>query len=343
MNKQEELVIPEKSFKELFLEFKDIIKYLKSKSIKVFFAAFIVGLIGFAYSYSIPVRYKSTILFIVDEEKSSGLAVSGLASQLGIDLGGGSSGTIFTGSNLMELMKTKLLVQKTLLKPISYKNSSISLIDYYNLKIANTNTLRFKINQNLNEINKSDLTSLQNLTSYLISECILVQLKNKKSIFLNLSVETKDEYFSKIFCEQLASVTTEYYIETRSRKARMNYEILSKQYDSINNELNYTLIKAGSRMDNIFNLNPSQLLKRQPIERNKINLTLNTSILTQIVQNLEMAKINLRRETPLIQIIEGTDFSTEKVVPDKLGLFFLCFFLTTIISYSYYLVLKFIQ
>jgi hypothetical protein len=240
-------------------------------------------------------------------------------------------------------MKTKLLVQKTLLKPISYKNSSISLIDYYNLKIANTNTLRFKINQNLNEINKSDLTSLQNLTSYLISECILVQLKNKKSIFLNLSVETKDEYFSKIFCEQLASVTTEYYIETRSRKARMNYEILSKQYDSINNELNYTLIKAGSRMDNIFNLNPSQLLKRQPIERNKINLTLNTSILTQIVQNLEMAKINLRRETPLIQIIEGTDFSTEKVVPDKLGLFFLCFFLTTIISYSYYLVLKFIQ
>jgi hypothetical protein len=57
MNKQEELVIPEKSFKELFLEFKDIIKYLKSKSIKVFFAAFIIGLIGFAYSYSIPVRY----------------------------------------------------------------------------------------------------------------------------------------------------------------------------------------------------------------------------------------------------------------------------------------------
>jgi hypothetical protein len=43
MNKQEKLVLPEKSFKELFLEFKDIIKYLKGKSKKVFFVAFIVG------------------------------------------------------------------------------------------------------------------------------------------------------------------------------------------------------------------------------------------------------------------------------------------------------------
>jgi len=343
MNKQEEFVIPEKSFKELFLEFKDIIKYLKGKSIKVFFVAFFVGLIGFAYSYSIPVKYKATMLFIVDEDKQGGgFAASGIASQLGIDLGGGT-GSVFSGANLMELMKTKLLVQKTLLRPIFYNNKNISLIDYYNIQIENGKTEKFKINQEVNEIKKADLSILKNLTSYLISKCITVELKNKKSIFINLSVETKDEYFSKMFCEQLASVTTEYYIETKSKKARINYNILSKQFDSISNVINFTLNNAGSTMDNVFNLNPSQLIKRQFVERNKLNLNLNTAILSQVSANLEMAKINLRRETPLIQIIEDTDFSTEKVVPNKLGLFFLCFFLTSIILYSYYLVLKFIQ
>ena len=43
---------------------------------------------------------------------------------------------------------------------------------------------------------------------------------------------------------------------------------------------------------------------RVPSQRRQVDVQANTAILNQLVANLELAKVSLRKETPLIQVID---------------------------------------
>ena len=69
----------------------------------------------------------------MEEDKGGGGGLGGamgLASSFGFDLGGGGGG-LFTSSNIIELMKSRLVVEKTLLNPVQIAGKEISLADYY--------------------------------------------------------------------------------------------------------------------------------------------------------------------------------------------------------------------
>ncbi|MBU2061975.1 MAG: lipopolysaccharide biosynthesis protein, partial [Bacteroidetes bacterium] len=56
--------------------------------------------------------------------------------------------------------------------------------------------------------------------------------------------------------------------------------------------------------DNTFNLNPALNVRRAPSSRRQVDVQANTAILTELVRQTEMAKVTVRNETPLIQIID---------------------------------------
>jgi uncharacterized protein involved in exopolysaccharide biosynthesis len=45
-------------------------------------------------------------------------------------------------------------------------------------------------------------------------------------------------------------------------------------------------------------------IMRTPTSKRQVDIQANTAILTQLVTNLEMAKVTLLKETPLVQIID---------------------------------------
>ena len=108
----------------------------------------------------------------------------------------------------------------------------------------------------------------------------------------------------------------DFYVETKSKKARNNVAILQRQADSIRNELNLAITGVATSTDNTFNLNPALNVNRVPSTKKQIDVQANTAILTQLVTNLEMAKVTLLRETPLIQLIDRPILPLKKV---KLG------------------------
>jgi uncharacterized protein involved in exopolysaccharide biosynthesis len=63
-------------------------------------------------------------------------------------------------------------------------------------------------------------------------------------------------------------------------------------------------------------LNPDLNVKRTPGTRRQVDVQANTAILTQLVAQLEMAKVSLRKETPLLQVIDAPILPLEK---EKLG------------------------
>jgi uncharacterized protein involved in exopolysaccharide biosynthesis len=93
--------------------------------------------------------------------------------------------------------------------------------------------------------------------------------------------------------------------------------ILQRQADSIRNELNQAITGVATYTDNTFNLNPALNVNRVPSTKKQIDVQANTAILTQLVTNLEMAKVTLLRETPLIQLIDRPTLPLKKDKPGK--------------------------
>jgi hypothetical protein len=110
--------------------------------------------------------------------------------------------------------------------------------------------------------------------------------------------------FAKYFTEALVKQVSDFYIETKSKKSRENMDILVRQTDSIRRELNGAITGVAVANDNTFGLNPAMNVRRAPSARRQVDVQANTAILTELVKQSELAKVTLRKETPLIQVID---------------------------------------
>ena len=136
--------------------------------------------------------------------------------------------------------------------------------------------------------------------------------KDKKVTIVAIEVNSEDELFSKIFCEAVANETSEFYIQTKSKKARMNTNILQKQADSVRSVLNNNITGVAREADNVFNLNPTLNVRSTNSKKIQVDVTANTEVLKQLIVQLELSKITLRKETPLIQLIDRPVLPLEK-------------------------------
>jgi uncharacterized protein involved in exopolysaccharide biosynthesis len=324
-----EQITDEISLKELIQKLGEWWKYLLSKWLLIVFFAVLGAGIGLLYAFIKKPEYKAVVTFALEDDKQVGGGLSGalgLASSLGIDLGT-SAGGAFSGANLIELIKSRRMVQKTLLTTNAYKDrnevlaNQLLVITKLNKKLANNSDIyknfSFPINSVQGQFSIQQDSVLFLLYEQLFEDNILsVTQKDKKVSIITVEVNSTNELFSKAFAENLVSNVSEFYIETKSKKAKNNVAILQRQADSIRNELNMAITGVAMTSDNIFNLNPALNVNRIPSTKKQIDVQANTAILTQLVTNLEMAKVTLLRETPLIQLIDRPTLPLKK---DKLS------------------------
>ena len=331
------------SLKELIQKIQEWIAYLKTQWKLIIGIAALGGIIGFVYASFQKPTYLATTTFVLEEDKGGGGGLGsamGLASSFGLDLGGGGGG-LFTSSNIIELMKSRLVVEKTLLNPVQVAGKEISLADYYIqinelkegwAKKPNLANISFPVNADRTKFSLQQDSILETISAELKKNSLSIEQKDKKITIISLTVKTENELFSKIFCEQLLSETSDFYIETKSKKSRLNVDVLQHQADSIRSELNNAITGVAVASDNVFNLNPAFNVKSSPSRSKQVDVQANTAILTQLVAQLELSKVSLRKETPLVQIIDRPILPLYK---EKLGIIlsvilgiFIAFFLT---------------
>jgi hypothetical protein len=313
MNK--EIPNDEISLKELLEKAKEWFSYLVSQWKVILLAGIVGASLGLYYSYSKKPIYTATLSFALEDEKSGGGlgGALGLASQFGLDLGGGG-GSIFTGSNLTELFKSRSMVEQTLLSPVASNDKSISLAEMY---IQNKGwrdkwsaNPKFKDIQFLPNVKRKYLSRVHDSILGVIYEDLSknglsVGQKDKKIAIITIDVSSTNELFAKYFTEALVKEVSNFYVTSKSKKARMNMDILERQTDSIRRELNGAITGVAVANDNTFMLNPALNVRRAPSARRQVDVQANTAILTELVKQTEMAKVTLRNETPLIQVIDS--------------------------------------
>lgn len=303
------------SLKELVQKVKLWYLYLLQKW-KIIFAAAILGSgLGLTYSLIKKPVYTATLSFALEDEKSGGGGLGsalGLASSLGLDLGGGG-GSVFTGSNLAELFKSRSMVEKTLLSEVKMDGKVMTLAEMYiqnnrwrdKWKDSQKNSkLEFLPNTNRNKFSRAQDSVMGKIYEDLSKDGLSVAQRDKKISIINIDVSSTNELFAKFFCEALAREVSNFYIATKSKKARNNMSILQRQTDSIRGELNGAITGVAVANDNTFNLNPALNVRRAPSARRQVDVQANTAILTELVKQTELAKVTLRKETPLIQVID---------------------------------------
>ena len=311
------------TLKEMILKGSEWFRYLKSKWLIIALVALVGAALGFWYATNQKPIYTASLSFALEEEGGGASAAAGLASQLGLDIGGASSGGAFKGANVLEIFKSRLIIQKALLEPVSLENNKQSLADLYIQ--ANEWRKGWKEKKNLKNIqfpvhvsNRSRIQDsiLGAIYDKLIKSELTVGQKDKKNSIINVDIKSKDELFAKQFTETLAVIVSDFYVETKSKKAKDNLAILERQRDSIRAALNSSLTGVAVSNDEVFGLNPALNVRRVPGIKKEVDVQANTAILTELVKQTELARINVRKETPLIQVIDKPILPLKK---EKLG------------------------
>jgi hypothetical protein len=331
----------EVSIKQLLITINQTWQYLKKRWMFIVVAGLIGSAIGFIYAQTRKPVYAAESTFVLEEANGNGLGqLAGLASVVGVSVGGNNSG-IFQGDNIIELYKSRLMIRKTLLTPIKGDNGNNELLIERYIKI---NKLREQWNENsqIKNINfnlpESKFTiKHDSLISQIIKDINTNYLKvdkpDKKLNIISVIVSSPDQLFSASFVNAIVDRVNTFYVQTKTKKSQQDINLLQFQADSVRNKLNSSISGSASAVDLNPNPNPSLQVLRVPSQKRQIDVSVNSAIYTEITKNLEIAKIQLRKETPLIQIIDSPILPLDNLKVRKgkamvIG-FLLCIFLST--------------
>ncbi|KEO73625.1 GumC domain-containing protein [Anditalea andensis] len=311
------------TFRELILRLQGWSEVFKRKW-KILVVFLIIGLIaGAAVSVFKKPIYIAETTFVLEESDMGGMggSMSGLASLVGINLGSlGSSNGLFSGDNIMELYRSDNMLSKTLLSPMNaVGDSGQLLINRY----ITFNKLDRKWR---NEVDFSAMDFAKNREMFSIKEDSVVKeiikeirksnlsvsKPDRKLSIIQVSIASKDQLFAKYFNEQLVENVNTFYYETKTKKTAENLSILQTQADSVRKILDRSLTDFASATDNVPNPNP--LVQRAMVESRKrqVDVQASSTVYSEIVKNLEIAKVNHRNNSPLIQIIDFPRFPLEE-------------------------------
>ena len=300
------------SVKGLIKNLLDWISFLLSKLKNILSLAFIFLVLILAYNYiKSPIHFARTS-FVLDSESSSNSIgdIASLASLAGINASSFiDSSSLFQIDNIQELYRSSSMLKKTLLTKYTFGNHTDILINKFGKeekidKKWNKLGVDFT-NQSLMEL-KSRLhdSVLMEAVKIIKEKYLFVDKPSRKTTILEIGFDHKNELLAKSFNENLVSIVNNFYFKTKTKKTGENLEILQRQADSVKNVLDKSILFLAEKDQSIPNPNPLTKVSLVPYQKALVDVQANGAIYQEIVTQLELAKVNHRNKTPLIQIID---------------------------------------
>lgn len=308
------------SLKELSQRFIGAKDYLKSKWLIIILIAVLCGLVGYLYADSKKAKFTAVTTFVLEGASSEG-SIGGLASMVGINVGGDG---VFQADNVLEIYKSRTMIEKTLLSPIERNGKTELIVDRY-ISFKGLKD-QWKERAELKNLTFKDDTIHTRLQDSILGEIVkdistnylFVDKVEKKPSIIKVKVEAPNEVFAKVFNDNIVQNVNDFYIHTKTKKSLENVTILQQKVDSVKAVLNNNIYSAAAVVDATPNLNPTRQVQRiAPMQRSQFSAEANKNILIELVKNLELSKISLRKETPLIQVLDTPVFPLEITTVSK--------------------------
>jgi hypothetical protein len=305
---------------------REVITYLKSQWWKLMLLGLLGGLAGFIYAKFQKPKYTAKLTFALAESGDKLGGIGSIASQFGLDLMGGGSAGAFSGDNLLELMKSRLLLEKTLLTAVDSAGKQKLLVNQYidfnrpkkpkPRKPEDPVPVYFNGNEEKQGFSLAQDSFLAKVATDFVKKNLQVAKMDKKLAIVSVTFTGDDEWFAKNFTQILTQNVTEFYIETKTGQMRKNVKMMEHKVDSVKQALGQAMYGVASEVDG------NQFLVRGvakvPQAKKQMDIQVLSMLYGELIKNLELSRTMMAKEQPLIQLIDQPRFPLERKKTSKL-------------------------
>jgi uncharacterized protein involved in exopolysaccharide biosynthesis len=270
-------------------------------------------------AFTTPKIYPATLTFMVNEDEGGGIGV----------LGGGAAGGKFNLDKILELSRTRKIMEEVILDKAPV-DGQVDLLANHIIRVNelhedwkksdNEKMHHFLFTQN----DKQKFTDLENAVLLNLygkmvgsegQEGILSTGYGKETGIMKIKTQSRSEDLSIALANKVYEKLSNYYIKKTIEKQQKTYEVILQKVDSIKHLLDSKQYALANFKDS----NRGLFTATAKVSETKLTqeVTALGMIYGKSLENLEMADFSLKIKTPFVQLIDAPVGPIEPVGKSK--------------------------
>tara|TARA_B100000282_G_scaffold76576_1_gene52808 strand:+ start:591 stop:1583 length:993 start_codon:yes stop_codon:yes gene_type:complete len=281
---------------DLILVLKKIYKSKKT----IIYISFLFAFIGIYVALTTPLKYNSSTVFITQNENSAGMALTGVASLVGLNLNPNMNGSEITSSMyplVAQSPKFKRLILQTIIDKKANLTLESFLIDNYKLK-----------GENIKNNSSIYVSELEEDCFEIVSQIIKVSV-NRKDGFITISTSMPIPEYAATLAVNAQDILQKIIIENKIESARQNLKFTENQLAQKKEQFDELQTKLSYFKDSNLNLVNSLIINEQ--DKLEAEFEIINAVVTELSKQVEAAKLQVNKDTPVFSTIK------EAVIPNK--------------------------
>jgi len=336
----------------------DLIELLKKIYLKKKFIikiSLLASLFGIVYALFQPNEFTSSTTFIPQLSsgvKTGGSSLSGLASLAGINIGSMESSSEFPPTLYPQVVNGVPFRVELLSNEITFNNELVAVKDYFLVNKTSFNILG-TIKKYTIGLPSLILSSFKDQKEYTNESKIYSISKEDERLFkilqnnLSLYINEKEGFITIAFTDNNKNVAAqitqisqnllqEKIIEFKNKSSKEMLDFALKQYSDKKESYEKLQDERAVFVDK--NINISSSLFQNKLSRLESEVNISESIVQQLASQVEQAKLQVNKDTPVFTTIKPVTIPYERSAPNRSLIVIVFAFLGLVLSAGYVLV-----
>ena len=309
----------------------DLIELLKTAwngRKQIIIISFIFVLIGVAAALLSPIVYSSSTTFINSQsESSSNSGLSGVASLVGINLGGISSGGDIPPTMYPQIAES-VQFKRSLLNSYIDEREQIKLEDF----LADQYAIEKSVTENSSRLFVSEY---ENELFKVVSSVVSISV-NKKDGFVTILANMPESEYAANTCINAREILQKTVIDNRIKSAKQKLEYSEKQLASKRIEFEEVQNKLAYFNDSNLNLVTSSVINQR--DKLEAEFQIINAVMIELSKQVEQRKLQVSEDTPVFSIIQEASMPVKRSSPKRREMVLLFGFIGLAASILYTLV-----
>jgi len=291
--------------------------------------SFVFAVIGVGAALLSPVIYSSSTTFLTsNSESTSSSGLGGVASLVGINLGGISSGNEIPASMYPQIGES-IGFKRALLKSFIDENKQVKLDDFLITQYGIEKTLNTQ-NKSKSFISRSE-DGLFNILNKIVSINV-----NQKDGFITISANMPESEFAANTCINAREILQKIVINNKIKSAKQKLEFSEGQLRSKRIEFEQIQNKLSYFNDSNLNIVTSSVINER--EKLEADFQIINAVIVELSKQVEQRKLQVSENTPVFSVIKEANMPVRRSSPKRTQMVLIFGFMGVILSSLYTLV-----
>ena len=309
----------------------DLIELLKTAwngRKQIIIISFVFVLVGVARALLSPIVYTSSTTFINSQtESSSSSGLSGVATLVGINLGGMSSGSEIPATMYPKIGES-IEFKRALLDSYIDEKQQIKLEDF----LADYNAVEKSVTENNNKL---FISQYEDELFNVINDVISISV-NQKDGFVTILANMPESEYAANTCINAREILQETVINNKIKSAKQKLEYSEKQLASKRIEFEEIQNKLAYFNDSNLNLVTSSVINER--EKLEAEFQIINAVMIELSKQVEQRKLQVSEDTPVFSIVKEANMPVKRSSPKRTQMVLIFGFIGLVVSVLYTLV-----